>query len=112
MSLAGSDDCAWMQAGTCGQLKFLTLTDLFRLAHELGMWSFALKVSMAYKAGGLRIPKGGLGSGGRGGNRDELWFAKETKRRRKGRRTGRAKTKSGTLRAVKADDIDCSDQEL
>lgn len=49
------------QAGACGQLKFLTLTDLFRLAHELGLWEFALKVAMAYKAGGLRIPKANTG---------------------------------------------------
>ena len=44
--------------GACGQLKFLTLADLFRLAHELGLWEFALKVAMAYKAGSLKIPKG------------------------------------------------------
>ncbi|EPR59360.1 hypothetical protein TGME49_285250 [Toxoplasma gondii ME49] len=92
-----------MEAGTCGQLKFLTLTDLFRLAYELGMWSFALKVSMAYKAGGLRIPKGGLGGGRGGGGRDELWCAKESRRRRKGRKSNRSRTKAGTGRVAKAD---------
>ncbi|KAL8272626.1 hypothetical protein Esti_003414 [Eimeria stiedai] len=47
-----------LEARACGQLKFLTLTDLFRLAHELGLWDFALKVAMAYRSGSLRIPKG------------------------------------------------------
>ncbi|PFH34820.1 hypothetical protein BESB_068530 [Besnoitia besnoiti] len=104
-----------MEAGTCGQLKFLTLTDLFRLAYELGMWSFALKVSMAYKAGGLRIPKGGLGSGARGGSgRDELWCAKENRRRRKGRKGNRSRTKSGNSRVAKAehdDEVEDEDEE-
>ncbi|CBZ51699.1 conserved hypothetical protein [Neospora caninum Liverpool] len=104
-----------MEAGTCGQLKFLTLTDLFRLAYELGMWSFALKVSMAYKAGGLRIPKGGLGGSGRGGSgRDELWCAKESRRRRKGRKSNRSRTKAGGCRVAKAEqdeDVQEDDEE-